>query len=441
MVATTKMKSIEELIENLSQTLETIKYDDEKIDRIKRELKEYKVLPGNVIKMISDTKELKETDRDLLYLFTHAVYLASGDASITPEDYFNDREIKEIRTTFRGYESDEVKFPYTFHNVIKGADDNFTVYSDGQTVTKLRNSKLLQYNFNTQREARFRKNSPVPVIKVVESSVKAIEDLVLKNKFDVSTITLNARLDTGMELEYDEKNHTLTVNEGTLLDVLDGFHRITGISRAIAKNPSVNPIIILNIVHYDEQRAKDKFVQINTTNRVSESHKKKLSESRQADFIARRIQDNTDLRNVVFGADNIAKDSNFVVTFKVLSDAIDEVYDITDKPTAIKESNYLIEFFNELIMYNYDAFISNIAEIRNDSLLNANSIFYGYILLSKRMKDENIGLNNLKKILDQIDFSRENKKWQELGILNDQLNITNRAKQQFYKFFKDVKLS
>lgn len=61
---------------------------------------------------------------------------------------------------------------------------------------------------------------------------------------------------------------TLTVTKGTLLDVLDGFHRINAIVRALRKDPFLEAIYKLNILHLGKYMAKNYFKQLNTTNPV-----------------------------------------------------------------------------------------------------------------------------------------------------------------------------
>jgi hypothetical protein len=68
-------------------------------------------------------------------------------------------------------------------------------------------------------------------------------------------------------------------------------------------------------------------------------------------------------------------------------------------------------------------------------------MFYGYITLARRMKDECIQLNKLFEIIKCIDFSRQNKVWIESDILNQSQKISKSIKKQIYKFFNDIDLS
>jgi len=282
--------------------------------------------------------------------------------------------------------------------------------------------------------------------KIIEKSIIEMEELLNKGEMISTIITLNARLgstddDSGEELRYSEDSMTLTVTKGTLLDVLDGFHRINAIVRAIRKDPSLETMFKLNILHLGKSMAQQYFRQLNTTNPVGKGQLKKLGEYRQADFIAKQVQYNSELKNKVAASDSIAPYSNFLVTFKTLSDAIDEVFKVEDKRTAINIANYLIEFINELFFAFPNEFLDEVAVVRKNSLINTNSMFYGYITLARRMKDECIQLNKLFEIIKCIDFSRQNIVWIESDILNQSQKISKSIKKQIYKFFNDIDLS
>jgi hypothetical protein len=446
---TTKLKDRSELVTNMINTLESLKHDKEKVAYIKQHLAEYKVLPGRVTRIINKSEnELPDVDENLLYLLSKVVFELEKDVKIDPEFYYTPREQKEIRTNYEGEVREKIEFPYTFKNVSKVAEDNYIFPSDLQTVKELYENKLLEYNFETQREARQKTDKKtgdiIQVAKIVENSVNNIKSLIEKNQFDISMLTFNARLGSSDEFEeliYDEDNRTLTVTKGTLLDVLDGFHRVNGIVRALRDNPSINTPIIFNVVNYDKKRAQEKFVQINTTNPISNSHKKKMAEARQSDFVARLLQSTSELNGKVSGSDLIARTSNLLVTFGVLSDAIDEFYDIEDKPQAMEIAEYLKKFIDNLFFSFPDIFLRDVAKVREDSLANSNVMFYGYILLSKRMLDAGIDIDKTKDILSKIDFSRSNKLWIKNNVVDgDNLRVVNRAKKGIVKIFEEIEL-
>jgi hypothetical protein len=441
-------KSKDKLRSNLIKVLTDIKDDTDKIKQVKKGMKSYKILPGKVQSYFNNPELVNELDIETVYFLTEQAYSVTENTTIYPTEYFTVREIKEIKSNFEGYESETIEFPYTFKNVLKGNEDDYMLYIKASEIKVLFENSLLQWNAETQREARQSKKGDeiIETPKVVEKSVREMEELLEKGEMISTVITFNARLGTsddesGEELIYDPNKMELTVTKGTLLDVLDGFHRINSIVRALRKDPSLDETFKLNILHKGKAQAQQYFKQLNTTNPVGQGHLKKMGETRQADFIAKQLQYNSELKNKVAASDTIAPNSDFLVTFNVLSDAIDEVFNIEDKPTAITTSRYLTQFINELFFSFPDEFMGDIAEERKNTLLNANSMFYGYISLARRMKDSDININQIANILSSIDFSRENKLWQDNKILDENKRINRNPQKSIMKFFNEIDLS
>lgn len=442
-------KELSKLRENLVEVINEYKHrpETELSKKLKRGLKDFNFLPGKVQSIIKDINEeaYNLSDQEL-YVVSQQVHAATGQSKVDPNKYYPERMAKEIKTNFEVEIPSKAVFPYTFNNVIRISDDDYICSITTEEINNI--FPLLQYNPDTQREMRQRKSKDsgeiIETPKVVEKSVREMEVLLEKGQIVSSMLTFNARLgssDIGEELIYDENNMTLTVTEGTLLDILDGFHRLNAITRVMRKNPTIQETFKLNVLNYDKKRAQTYFSQINTYNPIGSGQIKKMSEARQADFITKQLQFNSELSGKMAASDSISPGSELLVTFGTLSDAIDEIFGITDKPNAIKVSNYLIEFFDTLFNNFYEEFVNNIAETRKTSLLNTNAIFNGYIVLAKRMYDQNIDLKKLPKIIKSIDFSRDNKQWIENEILDDSLRISRKAKKQIIKYFNELKLN
>jgi hypothetical protein len=445
----TKLKNREELPQLLSQVIEQIKHDKTKVDIIKENLRtEYKILPGKIQKIITNSEEeLRNVSDELLYLLTNEVYIVTGDMEIKPDSYYKEREIKEIKTNFEVTQPEKIEFPYTFTNVNRVDFDDYLTIIKASEIKHLFENGLLQYNFETQREARQHKDNDTGSIietpKIVEKSVKEMEELFIKDEIISSVITFNARLGSsneGEELIFDNEKHALTVTKGTLLDVLDGFHRINAIVRALRKNPSVDKTFKLNILNFNKEKARQYFGQMNTTNPVSKAKIEEYRKTREGSTVADYLKYNSLLKGLIASGDHISYKSDLLVTFNTLSEGIDDIYEIDNRADAIKVSRYLTEFFNKLFESFPDEFLGNIAEVRENSLINTNAMFYGYILLSKRMKDDNVELDKLSDIIKSINFSRTNKIWQKFKVIDSTERITNRAKKHIYDYFTQIKI-
>lgn len=444
------MKNKERLREILVDTIENIKSDKKRVTKVKSGLKKYKILPSTVQLILNKPKEqLEQIDDKLLCLLTEQIYIASGNLELNPENYFSQREIKEVKSTFEGEVQSKIEFPYTFKPVIKISSDMYVTKIKASEVKLLMDNKLLQYNFETQREAKVKvdKNDPTNIIQEVKINKKHMEyikESIVKGEALPSTLTFNARLgtaDEGVDVIYDENEMSLTIQKGVLLDCLDGFHRVTAIVKALEENPNADMIFMLNVVNFDIPKAREYFAQMNTIELIGKGHLENIKKERQADFIVDQLKYNSELKGRISPSENIPHTTSLLVSLKTLADAIDEVYGIEDRVEAIKLANYLKEFFNKLFYAFPDEFLGDVASARENSLINANVMFYGYVLLSKRMKDEGISLDILSEIIKKIDFSRDNKQWQEYKVLDENKTVTPRAKNGVYKFFKELQIS
>lgn len=444
-----EVKDKEQLQETLVATIERIKSDKKRVTRIKKGLKEYNVLPGTVQLILNAPEEqLKQIDDKFLCLLTEQIYIVSGNLELNPEKYFSKREIKEVKSTYEYInELEKVDFPYTFKPAIKVDEDVYTTVIKASELKMLMDNKLLQYNFLTQREAieHFNKTKSeiVREIKIYKKHMEQIKKSILKGEALPSTLTFNARLgtaDEGVELIYNEETLELTVTEGTLLDCLDGYHRVTAIVKAFMENPEIDMKFMLTIVNYDIPKAAQYFTQINTIMPVAKTHLRAVSKTRESEFIVDQLRYNSVLKNRIATTHRIAPKSDLLVTFTTLADAIDDVYTVENRAEAIKLSRYLKKFFEELFYAFPDEFLGDVAQVREKSLINANAMFYGYIALSKRMKDKNVPLEKIYDILKNIDFSRENKMWEDINAVDEDGRITNKGKKKLKEFFEQIDL-
>jgi DGQHR domain-containing protein len=447
-----KLKTNTELIENLTEVLYSIEHNRNKTKKLKEEFKDFNVSPGEVQKILNDPKQelqllVEQNNVKFICVLTICTFNVTFSDSIDPLNYFTDREVKEIKSTYQGNVAEKLLFPLTIPNVIRVAEDDYICTMTANQIKEWQDSNLFQYNFETQREARLKADKDSGEIifqpKVNPKSIEEIVELMKKGKAIRSVLTFNARLgtsDNAEELIYNDKDHTLTITDGTLLDILDGFHRLTSITLAISQDPSLDMTFKINIVNFSVKQAQEFFAQLNTTNPIAQGRLKEMKESRQADFIVKQVQANSELNEYITKSDRISPRSNILVTFNALSDAIHEVFDVKDKPTAMEIADFLSEFFDKLMLNNSKEFMTDIANVREKSLININAMFYGYVVLAKKFYDQKLKLAKLQPIIKSIDFSRDNEMWKFLGILDDNKNVTSHAGGKIIDYFKNLNI-
>ncbi|MCY9417609.1 hypothetical protein MOF50_13360, partial [Bacillus inaquosorum] len=350
LLTTDKLLKLKNKIEEVASD---IKHDSRKVRELKAIMgAQYKTLPGYVQEILNNNdNNIQRLNEKEVYIFSKELHKLTGVAALDPLSYFPPRLAKELEGG-RIFAGEEVlTLPYTFKNVIKINEDNYVTSITAKELSELYNSSILQYNYNTQREGRFIKGSLIPVPKTNPKSVEEIKELFKKGDLIVSMFTFNARFGTSdedEEIEYNPSDLSLTVTKGTLVDVLDGYHRISGVVKAITEAPELDQTFILNILNYTEEKAKRHFAQMNTINPVEKSRIEELGQKRYSSTIVEQLKYNSELKDKISVQSEIGMSSPFLVTYYTLSEAIDDAFEINSRRDAIQLSKYLRDCFAEL---------------------------------------------------------------------------------------------
>lgn len=272
-----------QLIEHLNHALQGIKNNRKVVNRIMTQLAKHKITPGETQKMLHQRIDLQQLDVRVLYLFTKQIYSSvdiNNKIMIQPELYFTPKEIREAET-YMAEQKERFHLPYTFHHVLHINDDHFVCKITAREIFHLKQSGLLTYNFVTQREAKTRSEGEELLYapKINERAVMEMVALIRSGSLISTPITLNLRLGSsfqGKELLYDANQLTLTITEGTVIDMLDGFHRITAIEQALANGSNIDMNFTLHILNYSVKKAQEYFAQWNTQTSISNNRIKEM---------------------------------------------------------------------------------------------------------------------------------------------------------------------
>jgi hypothetical protein len=441
-------KDRQELEANVISVLEKVKLlpakDRKAVEtKVKKGLKDT-IDPGSAMNLINHAeRELLNLDTRILCVFTEQLYIATGDLTIKVDDYFSPNEIKKAKTFNPKDElEDTIELPITLDNVLMIDSENYMTMLDIKTIKKI--FHLLRYNFDTQREAKIvrRQGSIEKEAKLNMTSVKEISERLLNGTLSPTTITFNllaGTSDFGNEGVYDSKKMQLQITSGTFIDILDGFHRLSGTMNALDVNPELDFKFQIAIKNYNLNQAQKHLAEISKVNVISKIHIEALEASRYSDTVVKQLQRESDLKGRISQTERVITINNELVSYNVLADTIEEEFKMETKKDAMEVGDYLTKFFDYLIGTYQDEFINNLSEIRNKSIIAQNNTFAGYVVLARRMKEEGIKITQLENILSKIDFSRENKFWDELNIL-DEGRITNKTRKKIKEFFEQLDL-
>lgn len=434
------------LEQNLIKPTFQVKRKRKVVKEIKQYLNEnYAIFEGSVQSWINDPSSLKEIDTRLLFLFAEQIYEKTGDTNINPEEYFTPAEIK-VAKQYNGklYIEDDVKFPIVFQPAIQHSYNTWTTRIHIKTLVSLLQSRLLNWNPESQREATLKVvgNEVIPIPTIYMKNVLEIKELLKKGKLEISQIILNASAgtsDVGEEVSYDESNYELKILSAKI-DVVDGWHRILGSSMALSEKPDIDFWFDLKIVNMTVDRAAELLAQLAKATPISTTKRRMMSKESYTDKLI------AELRKSKIG-DRISKKeyrsdvAKELVTYTTFAKGVENNFKINKISEMYDIADYLTEFFDVLLDVYEDEFTTNYKKVKEESLINDNNIIsYGYLLLASRMMKAGIPARNVRKYIANIDFKRDNKLWIDLNVLDNKGKLTKNPRTGIEKLFSEIKI-
>lgn len=418
------MEKYEQAIKLLIKKTRLIQKKQRIINRVKENLAEYRIMGGRVQELFENPTLLHDADIREVLLFCEQVAKETNEKELNIEKIFKPAEIKEARQYdgLLNFEGEIIDFPITFNEVIRLSDKEYLVTIDVETISKLLDNKLLNYNFEIQREATKvrRKNGFILVPTIIKENVNEIADLLEKGQLKSTMLAFNAAIrtaDLGEELTFDHKKGTLTINHGTRLDVLDGMHRCLGSKLAYSRNPNIDFKFALSVTNFSTAEAQAYQRQIAKATQISKTRQKELENDRLSNVVIDSLNSDSELQGRISQTPKPKFFANEIVSYDVLSTAIDREFKMVSRLEAYEVADYLKDFFGYLFGYFPEYFISDVQSKLKESLLGYNKMFLGYVILARRMKENDIPLKNIKNIIDEKSFLRNSKEMEKHKIV------------------------
>jgi hypothetical protein len=309
---------------------------------------------------------------------------------------------------------------YVFRNVSQIGEKEYQTVIDGQELAQMWRDGIITYNPEIQRGVKIKKgkdNAETKVAVFSKANVKKIYTSMLSGQYFTDMITLNVLEDGSEEIELDTEGN---LNVNGEINISDGQHRIRALAMILESNDKDNTFDLselkfpVKITNYDVQTAQQQFHQFSQGLKISSSRAEYFNQTGLSNIIVRELMKNSDLAGRVEVVRNSIpkKDERHIVTFATLVNAIDLVYkDLQTRVQAMELSKYLSEFFNELInfipeLHDYE----KRAKSKETSLVGENFMFYGYVAISKVLRDK----ENWKEYLplvNELDLSKGSKQW------------------------------
>ena len=385
-----------------------------------------------------DLNTLSDSEEDIRFLFLFSLALSKvlkdEEQTLKLEDYFSDIEINRW---INYKENNKIKnvYPIIIKDVQYLGKNIWQTTLTSKQLNELDASNLLIYNFKTQRNPKI--TVAGEKINIDVNKVKDIKERMLNGEQFPDSITLNV-LKGDIDLEHNPKNKTLIINEGLIINIIDGYHRKTANALALEENPDLDFIWSIRITWLSEKDAHDYMSQINKQKPINTEYIKQMDYSLPENKVVDVIVDDrlSELSKVMKDSDQYIKLNRALTKKSIIATAIKENYtELLKSSTNLRSiGRWIIEFTDYLMEYYTEEFIANPYEIKKSSMINHKNIFYAYIALSAKLYNNSNWKDILKQKMESINWNIDNQLWKDFGMKNN--NDANKAlRYKLYNLF------
>lgn len=361
---------------------------------------------GFLLYFLSDFKILSDQEDSIIGLIAEQISLKIPESQkyLNIEEWFNAYEIKAMHNYvyISPISYDEITLPYTFEDVTDLGDGVFCVPVENSVIARLRKYHLLNYNFDNQREAKLIRVGDTfkKVMNIFYRNIEEMIDLILRRKLVKTALAYNCVVDSSKgdmgEFTYNEKDKTLTVHEGTKIDVIDGAHRTIAFYEAYKANPDIKGKTVVFFTNYTPKQARTYQAQLAKQTPISKQRAEQLEEDSHTITLINRLNSEGVLQDRISLDDRYGSIGDSFVSQTDLKNGFNEFW----KPSTHKEISVIMEAFNEYLE-EYSAYYNSFTKEDRDKLeLFNRRMFIGNIILARKMFEDDIPFEKLPEFLN-----------------------------------------
>lgn len=304
-------------------------------------------------------------------------------------------------------------------------EDVYMTILDGYQLVEFWDDGIISYNPEIQRgtKIRVRNNQEIEEPVYSQANVKKIYKAMVEGNFFEDMITLNVLNNEESSISdifHDDLSDTNAITVNGEINIADGQHRIRALKmlkdsneRGTTNIPLDDFAFPVKITHYDVKKAQQQFHQFSQGLKISSSRSQYFNTTDHSNEIVRELMRNSELSGRVEIVKNtiIKSEKRNVVTFATMVNAIEMVYREMTNIQAQQLAIYLCEFFDEVFneipeLINYESR----QESKETTLLAENFMFYGYIAISKVLRDKE-NWHQYVPLINQLDLQKESEIW------------------------------
>lgn len=366
-----------------------------------------------------------------LGVFALEIFNEADIKYINPEIYLTDIELEDVKNYKVEITEDIFEYPVVFEDVRQVAGDIWSVVIPAQFIAKLGRSNMLNYDFDTQREATVVQLDDGIVLKptINPQSIVEISEELVNDTFISNTLTFNMPFRDRENFKYDKKLKRWILLKGKL-NIIDGYHRYQGIITALRKK-DIPYNFELRLTNFDRDKARRFIVQEDKRNSISKEYIKSIDDSDLITQVINQLNESnrSELRGKITSDNTTIATGISLVSFEMMHNTIKKLW----KPTTINDSDvlfdYLRAFFNGLVGLYPKQLKTEIQAFKRYSDIGDERMFILYLIIAKHIEKHDDWRGSLGVIMKELENNPE--------LLKDYLSTPlNNFKYNFNRHFK-----
>lgn len=352
------------------------------------------VFEGNVVL----SQELSLTD---LGVFALEIYKITNIRYINPEIYLTDVEMDVVRNHKEETKQDIFEYPVVFEDVRYVAPDLCTVVLSAQFIAKLGKSNMLNYEFETQRDAKVieTERGIIQVPNINPESIIQISEELITDEFIPNTLTFNIPLKNSDDFKYNPKDKKWILLKGKL-NIIDGYHRYRGILAALAKK-NIDYNFEVRLANFDDDKARKFIVQEDKRNPISKEYIKSIDNSDLTTQLINQLNQNnrSELKGKITTDRATIQSGYALVSFDMMHKTINKLWKLVTIDDVDELFEYLRVFFNRLVsLYKEELKIN----IKSKNIINDERMFIIYLILAKELQNKDNWREGLESTMTKL---------------------------------------
>lgn len=343
------------------------------------------------------------------------------DTIKTADNYFEDAEISRYSRYVKSNDG-KITYPLVFEDAVKLAENQYAFPCTIGKLAKLKHNGLLEVDPEFQRNSETDKYGSIRVY----TNPRRIKQLseCYQNFYAMNGVRFNLMDDGVADFEYDEDSKELVVRDGTII-IPDGNHRILATELINQNNPCAENSFIVFFTFLPAIKVKEVISQEWNTQPINKSHKSsmKLSNANKiVDSIKRNPNSDTIYTDKIVTTMKEIQHGNGFILYDILSKSIEKYYateslETQDERTEVAE--WLSKFFNRLTVLMLEDF-KNYQTVKKTRWSVSHYAFVGYVQISSHIKGMENWREELKRIVDSVDFSIEQSPLEHKVVKNNE---------------------